>query len=254
MFTHSEFDIVSNFTASLCGPITYTASFLGSIINTTTQPMSYDALSQQFAIYSEDFNLLDFKAIQVQAFLQEYPTVISPIETAQIEFIDPCIDPFTLTVPVQTAPEPYLYTENQPQLSFTPLAATVDPSICSITYGCQITPVDLCSVSDGATNAQFDTNTGQYTFSSIDMANYVPGTYSMTVTATSGLRTASFTVDLQLVNPCFTVDLMPQASLFSDATYVLGGPSVKQVWQDSQLFDPQTQVDCGPITVEFFMA
>ena len=99
-FTHSNFDIVSNFTASLCGPIKYTAYFDSSIINKLTEPMSYDVLTQQFAIYSEDLNLLDSRQFQVQAFLQDYPTVISSIETSTIKFIDPCINPFSLTVPL----------------------------------------------------------------------------------------------------------------------------------------------------------
>ena len=68
----------------------------------------------------------------------------------------------------------------------------------------------------------------------------------------SGAKIDSFSVDLVLIDPCLTVNLGKQPSPFNDATYVLRDPPVQQVWQVFQLINPQTQVDCGPVSVEFF--
>ena len=62
-------------------------------------------------------------------------------------------------------------------------------------------------MADGQTNGIFDDVTGEYTFMSNDIVNYPPGTYTMEITGTSGAKFDKFTVDLTLVNPCFTVDL-----------------------------------------------
>ena len=171
-----------------------------------------------------------------------------------IEIIDPCLDPFSLTVQSQTSPDAYFYTGASPRLEFTPFPASVDPPICPIFYSCLTTPQNLCQLADGATSAQFTQSTGRYTFSSIDTANYPPGMYTLTITATSGAKSEPFAVQLELIDPCFTVDLGQKPSPFNDATYVLRDPPAQQVWQVSQLIDPQTQVDCGPVTVEFFNA
>lgn len=104
-------------------------------------------------------------------------------------------------------PDPYYYTGASPKLIVTTNLASVEPPICTISYSCMITPVDLCSVNDGTTQASFVESTGRYSFESIDMANYTPGTYSLTVTITSGLKVDSFSLDIVLSDPCPTVDL-----------------------------------------------
>lgn len=63
---------------------------------------------------------------------------------------------------------------------------------------------------------------------------------------------ASFTIDLVLVNPCFTVDLGLKPSPLVDAIYALGEPAMEQTWRVEDLIAPLTQVDCGPVAVEFF--
>ena len=84
------------------------------------------------------------------------------------------------------------------------------------------------------------------------MVNFMPGTYEMQITGKSGAKTASFKINLVLVDPCPTVDLNLQPSPFFDATYVLDEPAMQQPWQAANLITPQTKVDCGPISVEFF--
>ena len=72
--------------------------------------MTYDPLTRTFKIYSEDTSLIGFYPITVEAYLEEYPTVRSPVaKTTQIEIIDPCLSPFSLKAPAQVDPEPYDY-------------------------------------------------------------------------------------------------------------------------------------------------
>ena len=60
---------------------------------------------------------------------------------------------------------------------------------------------------------------------SFDTVNYPPGTYQMEITGTSGLKSEKFTIDLVLVDPCFTVDLGIQLLPFNDEVYVLRDPA-----------------------------
>ena len=55
----------------------------------------------------------------MQAILTDYTSVNSgnPIET-DIELVDPCSDPFSLTMPALNTPADYYYTEDDPILSF----------------------------------------------------------------------------------------------------------------------------------------
>lgn len=183
-------------------------------------------------------------------------------EFTKILLIDPCIDFFTLSVPAQTTPADYFYTGVSPELVFETVAFVTDPPQCAAntTYSCGITAgsrTDLCSIIEtnsvgGSSIGAFDPATGRFTFSSIDTVNFPPGTYTLDIMGTSGSKTEVFTVDLTLVDPCFTVNLQLQPSPFVDATYVLYEPGIEQAWQPESLISPLTQVDCGPIKVEFF--
>ena len=113
------------------------------------------------------------------------------------------------------------------------------------------------SLRDMCTEGILDPNNGSYTFNSIDMTYFEPGTYTMQITGKSGLKQNSFTVDFVLVDPCFTVDLRLKplsATPFSaiDFTYVLRDDGWGIPYSYNQLIDPATLVDCGPAEVEFF--
>jgi hypothetical protein len=129
----------------------------------------------------------------------------------QIEILDPCDNPFSLTQPVQPIVPDYYYSADQPLLTFDTAPFTVDPSVCLVTYSCAttVTPagVDICDLVDGATEASFNIADGSYFLNTIDMVKYPPGTYTLQLTGTSGLKSESFTVDLVLVDPCLTIDL-----------------------------------------------
>ena len=80
--------------------------------------MSYAAVTNEFAIYSEDFGLLGPRTITVQTYFVEYVAITSgPSEETVITIIDPCLDPFSLTMPTQSQPANYLYTLDSPSLS-----------------------------------------------------------------------------------------------------------------------------------------
>ena len=84
------------------------------------------------------------------------------------------------------------------------------------------------------------------------MVNFPPGVYTLEIAGSSGNKQTSFTVDVELRDPCPTVDLNLQTSPFVDATYVLYEPGMEQAWTPEELIAPLTSVNCGPITVEFF--
>ena len=98
-FEHTAFDIVTTpITHTLCGGLTYTATFESTTIDTTTKPpMAYDTATRTFTIYSEDFDLLGMRSIAVEAYLTGYAitTTAAPVTTT-IEIINPCLDPFSL--------------------------------------------------------------------------------------------------------------------------------------------------------------
>ena len=222
--------------------------------------MTFDDAVNTFEIYSEDYALLGLRDITVEAQLTNYApiTTLAP-EFTEILLIDPCIDYLTLSVPLQTPPTDYYYTAGSPELIFETVQFVTDPPQCAAntTYSCAITAgsrTDLCSIVEanavgGSTVGAFDPAIGQFTFNSIDMVNFEPGKYTLEVTGTSGSKVESFTVDLVLVDPCYTVDLQLQPNPFIDAIYVLYEPGMLQAWQAENLISPLTQVDCGPITV-----
>ena len=112
----------------------------------------------------------------------------------------------------QTPPNPYLYTGAASKVDYTPNTFTVDPSVCPVSFSCQLltgprSDVDLCSVDDGTTQGTFSTSSGQFTFQSTDLASYPAGTYRFRVTGTVGNKSDAVEFDMVLVDPCPNVSL-----------------------------------------------
>lgn len=61
---------------------------------------------------------------------------------------------------------------------------------------------DLCNIFDGSTEGRFDSLMATYFFTSTDMQNYPPGTYTFSLTGSAGMKVASATWDMILVDPC----------------------------------------------------
>ena len=58
---------------------------------------------------------------------------------------------------------------------------------------------------------------------------------------------------MTLVDPCPTTKIsLNQPDPFNDQTYVLRSPQIDQFWNIDSLLTKETQIDCGPITVNFF--
>ena len=98
----------------MCGGLTYTAIFNGSLISTTTKTtlgMAYDTSLLTFDIYSENFALLGDRTFSVTAYLTNYPVTVSskPDASQTIKIINPCLNPFSLTATAQTNPPDYYY-------------------------------------------------------------------------------------------------------------------------------------------------
>ena len=100
--------------------------------------MSYAEESRTFSIQSENYALIGNRVIEVQAYLADYPMIESELVSGTIKITDPCLDPFELNLPAQASPEPYLYTGLDSRIEFMPESITVEPTICSIDYTCQV--------------------------------------------------------------------------------------------------------------------
>ena len=142
--------------------------------------VGYNPVTLTHSIYSENFALLGTQPYTVTAALAEYSSV-SATANAQIEFLDPCPDPESVDSVIQTNPADYYYTAQAPKMQFTLTPFIVEPPICLFVYSCTITAgarSDLCFKNEGDTKGLLDQGTGNYEFYSIDMANYLPGSYT----------------------------------------------------------------------------
>ena len=77
----------------MCGQLTYEATFRGNPISLTNGHMQYDTSTRLFSVYAEPFSLIGVHPFTVQAHLTDYAVIISDIVSAEIDLIDPCIDP-----------------------------------------------------------------------------------------------------------------------------------------------------------------
>ena len=76
MWTHDAFILNPDPQATaLCGGFTYTATFDGQQITSSSSPMSHDNASRAFSFYSEDFGLIGSHTFTIEAFLTDYTTV-----------------------------------------------------------------------------------------------------------------------------------------------------------------------------------
>ena len=113
-------------------------------------------------------------------------------------------------------------------MQFTLTPFIVEPPVCTFTYSCVMTSgpggvPDLCALTDGDSHGVFDPITGNYEFYSIDMATYIPGSYTFEITGTVGNKSASATFVMTLVDPCPTTVLTINDP-FEDKTYNLRDP------------------------------
>ena len=81
-FSHARFTVQTlPFAHSLCGQLSYRATFNSVNILSNSDPMAYDESSVMFAIYSEDYNLLGMNQFGIQAYFTDYNSITSGTET-----------------------------------------------------------------------------------------------------------------------------------------------------------------------------
>ena len=100
ILSHSPYTVTTTPIAhTLCGAISYSATFRGAIADSTTlPPVAYN--NNSFQIYSEDFTLIGMQTITVSAKLTSYPVIVTAVpQSAQIQIIAPCIDPQIISAP-----------------------------------------------------------------------------------------------------------------------------------------------------------
>jgi len=244
---------------TLCGDLIYTSTFMSVAINENSTPLGYFAANLTHDLYTEDLALQGTtQSYTVKASFADYSQITSsaPDAKADILFKDPCPDPESVVMTLQTSPVDYYYTAQTPKMQFTLTPFVVSPPICSFTYSCSVTAgtrLDLCAIADGSTHGVFDPISGNYQFYSIDMANYLPGQYTFEITGTVGTKSASATFVMTLVDPCPTTTLtIIEPDPFADQTYILRAAQIDQIWNIDNLITKVTAVNCGALTVEFF--
>ena len=198
---HSAFIIeTSPNTHTLCGEITYEATFMGSTVDTDSSPMKYDTSSRQFTFFSDDVNLVGTHDFSITAHLSSYPAMKTnrPV-TAQLEVTNAvsCDSPVSVTAST-LVPQEYIVAADAKAYQISPY--TTDPPDCPITYTFLVNP-------PGATDVvAFDEATLTFTFEYDASLNVVQDNpYGILVRGTAGTvnpTTGQTILLLTIKNPC----------------------------------------------------
>ena len=171
IITHSAWSYSTTPIAhTLCGTISYTATFEGSSVDTTTitsRNVVYNSNTRTFGIYSENFALIGTKTVTVFAYFTDYPQITAGPTSTTMTIVNPCLTPVSVTATAQVNPSAYSYTGASPKLQFVATPFSVNPSVCPVTYSCSMQSgprTDLCTISDGTTIGVFSSSTGDFNF------------------------------------------------------------------------------------------
>ena len=79
---HDPFDISTSpiIAHTLCGGLTYEATFMNIAVDTGTEPMKYDTASRTYSFYSEDFGLIGAQTFTLEAHLTNYPVTATAVK------------------------------------------------------------------------------------------------------------------------------------------------------------------------------
>lgn len=261
-FTHDPFTVSTQpFDHELCGEVRYKVYFEGRLLSKTSAPLSYDTLTRQFEIYSEDWNLIGFHSIEVEGYFVDHPamTTVAPKLATTIEIEHPCLRPAKISAKDSLTPHSYFYEEGGIDF-FAEDNFTVDPPVCNITFEClEVQKIDggsdndvRCVDPDAVT---FDPATGWLNFETADIDKYSLGQYRFFMRGTTGLVnkiSADYSFIMRLANPCpYTFLRNLQEEPFADMRYILGRAALFQPFDTKDLVSVDARVDCGPIEIEF---
>ena len=122
-----------------CGDLTFVPKFNDAAL-VEEGPLAYDEENRQFTADSDDVTLItQILPYSVEAEFAEYPkignpTVSTATATADVEFDNPCLDPFVFSTQSQVNPTQTIYSETP--IVFTLSKFTIDPPRCKIAYNC----------------------------------------------------------------------------------------------------------------------
>ena len=141
MQTHPAFTVEFSPEAhSFCGDLTYTATFDSNSVTTSSQPFAYIANELKIILESTDETLIALtKPYVLTAEFTRFPQAAnsdapSVTQMNYVNFIDPCMSPFTFASTSQTSPGSDKYSGNE--LVFTLNPFTITPLICEVEYTC----------------------------------------------------------------------------------------------------------------------
>ena len=122
-----------------CGDLTFVPKFNDAEL-VVGGPLTYDEENRKFTAYSDDITLItQILPYSVEAEFAEYPktdnpTVSTATATADVEFDNPCLDPFVFESTDQVNPSQTIYSDTQ--ILFSLNRFTIDPPRCKIAYAC----------------------------------------------------------------------------------------------------------------------
>ena len=104
------------------------------------------------------------------------------------------------------------------------------------------------------TKGIFDTTTGDYVFSSIQVSTYPPGVYTFTITGTLNNLSDATTLTVTFVDPCPNAVLtINKPADFIDTDYILRDPPFTIHWDSRIIAIASTDpLKCGSFDVRHF--
>ena len=251
------------FDHSFCGQLEYSVLFNGDHVNEISQPASFNGL--EFQLYSEDRSLIGERTLTVQAKLADYSVlesihqVTSPISETTIDVINPCIHPKGIESRPQKNPTDYLYSERPSVFTISKFESI--PPGCEIQYTClsvdgpdESVQCDIPGVTTWDGIYDGDQNDGKFTFQTLDLQKYKPGSYEFTIQGATGLqtiRTDTSKFTLNLVDPCPNVAVLADDTPFMDLNYAYRDEEIVIEYKVTELAHPDTVINCGSLAMEF---
>ena len=250
---HEAFTIVTNPPQSqLCGSSPDYDLLDGAIIVPSSggDPISYNGATREINANSVDETLDNTKkTYTVSASLSDYPQIPAVTAPLEIDYVDPCLNPFDLKPESQTD-----ITDNfsGTAKTFTLNKFTVDPSRCDITYECNSVSKEpqrggekvlTCSDInfDGTFNG--DPTDGKFTFTATgteyEAGTLTPGQITVEIcgtvteaelTATNRKRCKN--VLITLTDPCNAPVSVTKPGLASPQTYIITDAALEYTHPD----------------------
>ena len=118
-----------------CGLLTIVPTYEGAPLLDQSGPLTYDPASRSFTYESNEESLIsEIHSYGLTAQLASYPSTPVVTSTAQIEFNNPCLDPFSFSAEDQTDPSSDKYSGSP--INFELTQFSIDPPRCKIDYEC----------------------------------------------------------------------------------------------------------------------